>query len=145
MKLMDSTHKWWEGKQRSQGTCLAQSLSKQKSLYICCHNSVTYPVTDVAPGRLKSSHYTVRVILTVINVRHKGEHGFGSVQVLQNKSEHKIRLLDTFEFIMGFCQNIESNTTRNVWSSMRLPHLLMDKESVMVFFNDTVRNSANFI
>lgn len=68
-------------------------------------------MNDVVSRRLKSSHNTVRVILTVINVRHEGDHGFGSGQVLQNKSEYDIR--QTFEFIMGFCQNIASNTTRS--------------------------------
>lgn len=61
-------------------------------------------MNDVASRRLKYSLSTVRAILTVINARHKGYHGFGSRQVLQNKSEHEIR--QTFEFIMGFCQNI---------------------------------------
>lgn len=68
-------------------------------------------MNDAVSRRLKSSHNTVRVILTVINVRHEEDYGFGGGQVLQNKSEHEIRQM--FDFIMGFCQNIESNTTRS--------------------------------
>lgn len=86
-------------------------------------------MNDVASRRLKASHNTVRVILIVINVRRKGDHGFGSGQELQNKSELEIR--QRFEFIMGFCQNIDSNTTRSVESSMRLPHFKMNRESVL--------------
>lgn len=86
-------------------------------------------MNDVASRRLKASYKTVRVILTAINVRHKGDNGFGSRQKLQNKSEHEIS--QTFEFIMEFYQNIESNTTRSVESSMRLPHSKINRESVL--------------
>lgn len=47
----------------------------------------------------------------------------------KSKSEHEIR--QRFEFIMRFCQNIESSTTRSVESSMRVPHSLMARESVL--------------
>lgn len=55
---------------------------------------------DIASRRLKSSRNTPRAVLTVINLGQKGDHGFGSGQVLQNKSELEIR--QTLGLIMEF-------------------------------------------